>query len=67
LTFNALVASEAAAGLIAAVMTTGVMVLAVVALVRSGGQNITGLSPGTAQRQIARTATRGAGGGTAFA
>ncbi len=56
--FNALVASEAAAGLIAAVMTTGIMVLAIIALIRSGGRNLTGLSRGTGQRRVARAAAQ---------
>jgi uncharacterized protein len=54
--FNALVASEAAAGLIAAVMTTGIMVLAIVALIRSGRQHLAGLAPGAGTRQIAPAA-----------
>lgn len=53
--FNTLVASEAAAGLIAAVMTTGIMGLAVVALMRSGARNLTGLSR-LGQRQVTQTA-----------
>jgi hypothetical protein len=58
--FNALVASEAAAGLIAAIMTTGIMVLAVVALTRSGARDLTGLSRGTGQRRVSRAAARAA-------
>lgn len=54
--FNALVASQAAAGLIAAVMTTGIMVLAVVALVRSGARDLTGLSR-QGKRQVAQTSS----------
>ena len=50
--FNTLVASEAAAGLIAAVMTTGIMVLAVAALVSSGGRNLTGLSRAGQRRMV---------------
>lgn len=48
--FNTLVASEAATGLIAAVMTTGIMVLAVVALGMSGARHLTGLSRDAGQR-----------------
>ncbi|MBI3047631.1 MAG: hypothetical protein HYY76_04905 [Acidobacteria bacterium] len=49
--FNVLVASEAAAGLIAAVMTTGVMMLALVALAVAGPRELRGLSRRAGPRQ----------------
>jgi hypothetical protein len=49
--FNVLITSEAAPGLIAAVMTTGVMLLALVALVIAGPRELRGLSRRAGPRQ----------------
>lgn len=49
--FNTLIVSEAAPGLIAAVMTTGVMILAVFALIIAGPRELRGLSRHAGLRQ----------------